>query len=57
MTEIAANPGQTGDILWKHTKKTTQNIFKKLRAGGRKRKRASSGKLPKHKAKIAKIAK
>ena len=42
MTEIAANPGQTGDILSKHATETTQNIIKKLRGGGRKRKRAFS---------------
>jgi len=28
MTEIAANPGQTGDILSKHATETTQNIIK-----------------------------
>jgi hypothetical protein len=45
MTDIAANPGQTGDILSKHVTETTQNIIKKLRGGGsRKRKRASSRK-------------
>jgi len=54
MTEIAANPGQTGDILSKHATETTQNIIKKLRGGGRKRKRASSHN---HKAKRFKIAK
>jgi len=26
MTEIAANPGQTNDILSKHAKASTQNI-------------------------------
>ena len=54
MTEIAANPGQTGDILSKHATETTQIIIKKLRGGGRKRKRASSHN---HKAKRVKIAK
>jgi len=53
MTEIAANPGQTGDILSKHATETTQNIIKKLRGGGRKRKRASSHS---HKGKRLKIA-
>jgi hypothetical protein len=38
MTDIAANPGQTGDILSKHATETTQNIIKKLRGVGRKRK-------------------
>ena len=28
MTEITANPGQTGDILSKHATETTQNIIK-----------------------------
>ena len=52
MTDIAANPGQTGDILSKHVTETTQNIIKKLRGGGsRKRKRASSRKPSQHKAK------
>jgi len=55
MTEIAANPGQTRDILSKHAVDTTQNIIKNLRGGGgggsRKIKRASSRK---HKAKRAK---
>jgi len=54
MTEIAANPGQTGDILSKHATETAQNIIKNLRGGGRKRKRASSHN---HKAKRVKIAK
>jgi len=58
MTDIAANPGQTGDILSKHVTETTQNIIKKLRGGGsRKRKRASSCKPSsqrEHKAKKAK---
>ena len=50
MTDIADNPSQTGDILAKHVSKSTQNIIKKLRGGGaRKRKRASSGKPRKHK--------
>ena len=53
MTDIAANPGQTGDILSKHVTETTQNI-KTLRGGGRKGKRTSSHK---HKAKKAKMAK
>jgi len=58
MTEIAANPGQTGDILSKHATETTQNIIKKWRGGGsRKRKRVSSRKPRKHNAKRAKIAK
>jgi len=48
MTEIAANPEQARDIL------STQNIIKKLRGGGRKRKKASSHS---HKAKRVKIAK
>ena len=48
MTEIAANPEQTRDIL------SLQNIIKKLRGGGRKRKKASSHS---HKAKRVKIAK
>lgn len=48
MSEIAANPGQARDIL------STQNIIKKLRGGGRKRKKASSHS---HKAKRVKIAK
>jgi len=34
MTEIAANPGRTVDILSKHATETTQNIIKKLRGGG-----------------------
>jgi len=38
LTEIAANPGQTGDILSKHATETAQNIIKKLRGVGRKRK-------------------
>jgi len=54
MTEIAANRGQTGDILSKHAPETTQNIIKNLRGGGRKRKRASSHS---HKSKRVKIAK
>jgi len=54
MTEIAANPGQTGDILSKHATETTQNIIKKLHGGGRKRRRASSHS---HKVKRVKIAK
>jgi len=54
MTEIAANPGQTGDILSKHATETTQNIIKNLRGGGRKRKRASTHN---HKAKRVTIAK
>jgi len=54
MTEIAANPGQTDDILSKHATETTQNIVKNLRGGGRKRKRASSHN---YKAKSVKIAK
>jgi len=37
MTEIAPNPGQTGDTLSKHATETTQNIIKKFRGGGRKR--------------------
>jgi len=53
MTEIAANPGQTNDIISKHATESTQNIIKKLRGGGRKRKRASSHS---HKAKRVKIA-
>ena len=60
MTEIAANPGQTGDILSKHATEM-QNIIKKLRGGGSKRKRASSHnhkakrvKIPKHKSSIRK---
>jgi len=32
MTEIAANPGQTGDILSKHATETTQNIVKNCAA-------------------------
>jgi len=54
MTEIAGNPGETGYILSKHAKETTQNIIKKLRSGGRKRKKASSHN---HKAKRVQIAK
>ena len=54
MTEIAANPGQTGDILSKHATETTQNIIKKLRGGGRKRKRASSHNYTVNSVKIAK---
>jgi len=54
MTEIAANPEQTDNILSKHATETTQNIIKKLRGDGRKRKRASSHS---HKAKKVKIAK
>jgi len=54
VTEIATNPGQTGDILSKHATETTQNIIKKLRGGGRKKKRASSHN---HKAKRVKIEK
>ena len=54
MTEIATNPGQTNDILSIHAAETTQNIIKKLRGGGRKRKGASSHN---HKAKRVKIAK
>ena len=54
MTDIAANPGQTGDILSKHAEETTQNIIKILRGGGRKRKGESSHN---HKAKRVKIAK
>ena len=56
MTEIAANPGQTGDILSKHATETTQNIIKKWRGGGRKRKRASSPK-PRKQNKRARITK
>ena len=48
MSEIAANPEQTRDIL------SPQNIIKKLRGGGRKRKKASSHS---YKAKTVKIAK
>ena len=54
MTEIAANPGQTGDFPSKHASEATKNISKKLRGGGRKRKKASSHN---HKAKRIKIAK
>jgi len=61
MTEIAANPGQTSDILSKYTTEAVQNIIKKLRGGGSKRKRASSHnhkakrvKIPKHKSSIRK---
>jgi len=54
MTEIAANPGKTNDILSKHAAETTQNIIKKLRGGVHKRKGASSHN---HKAKRVKIAK
>ena len=58
MTDIAANCGQTGDILSKNVTETTQNIIKKLRGGvSRKRKRASSrnpSSQRKHKAKKAK---
>jgi len=55
MTDIAANPGQTGDILSKHVMETTQNIIKKLLGDGGKRKRAFSRKpLQQHKAKRAK---
>jgi len=60
MTDIATNPGQTGDILSKHVTETMQNIIKKLRGGGaRKRKRACSRKPSqrKHNAKRAKITK
>jgi len=32
MTDIAANPGQTGDILSKHAAETTQNIIKNCAA-------------------------
>jgi len=32
MTEIAANPGQTGDILSKHATEKTQNIIKNCAA-------------------------
>jgi hypothetical protein len=55
MTEIAANPGQTSDILSKHATETTQNIIKKLRGAGRKTKRMASSR--KHKAKRARILK
>jgi len=54
ITEIAANPGQTGDIISKNATETTQNIIKKLRGGGLKKMRASSHN---HKAKRVKIAK
>jgi len=54
MTELAANPGQTGDILSKHATETTQNIIKKLRGGERKRKRASSHNNKAQRVKIAK---
>jgi len=54
MNEIAANPGQTSDILSKHATETTKNIIKKLRGGGHKRKKPSSHS---HKAKRVKIAK
>ena len=54
MTEIAANPGQTGDFPSKHASEATKNISKKLRGGGRKRKKASSHS---HMAKMVKIAK
>jgi len=61
MTDIAANPGQIEDILSEHVMETTQNIIKKLRgAGSRKRKRPSSPKPPpqrKHKVKRARITK
>jgi len=58
MTDIAANPGQTGDMLSKHVTEMTQNIIKKLRGGSRKIKRASSRKAPRnHKAKRARITK
>jgi len=58
MTEIAANPGQTGDILSKHATEKTQNNIKKFHDGGsHKRKSASSRKLRKHKAKTVKTAK
>jgi len=41
-TDIAENPqAETKDIS-KHVTGSTQNIIKKLRGGGRKRKRASS---------------
>jgi len=53
MNKIATNPRQTGDILSKHATEM-QNIIKKLRGGGGKRKRASSHN---HKAKRVKIAK
>jgi len=55
MTDIAANPGQKGEILSKHVMETKQNIIKKLRGSGRKIKRASSS--HRHKAKKAKMAK
>jgi len=45
---------RTVDILSKHATETTQNIIKKLRGGGRNRKRASSHS---HKARRVKIAK
>ena len=57
MTEIATNPGLTGDILSKHATEATQNIIKKLRGGGRKRNRASSPKQRKQKNKRARITK
>ena len=57
MTDIAANPGQTGDILSKHASETTQYIITKLRGGGRKRKRASTLKPRKQKNKRTRITK
>jgi hypothetical protein len=57
MTEIADNPSQTRHILSQHATETTQDIIKRLRGGGsRKRKRAAAPR--KHrKAKKAKITK
>jgi len=58
MTDIADNPSQTGDILSKDVSESKQNIIKKLRSGGaRKRKMASSRKPRKHKVKRARITK
>ena len=58
MTDIADNP-QTSvhDVISKHVSGATQNILRKLRGGGRKRKRAPSRRPRKQTAKRAKVLK
>jgi hypothetical protein len=50
LTDISENPqAGTRDIISKHVTDTTQNIIRKLRGGGRKRKRASPSRPTKRK--------